>query len=96
MSFLQCLGYLSVDVVCLQERHVSSCFECDLWFSSSGFSVVASPGPVHSCGSAILYRPSFSLTKSSFDSSGRFVLAHFSREGVNFGLAFQIPTSQYQ
>ena len=87
MSFLQWLGHLSVDFVCLQELHVSSCVECDLWFSSSGFSVVASPGSVHSCGSAILYRPSFSLTKSSFDSSGRFVLAHFSREGVIFGLA---------
>ena len=86
MSFLQWLSHLSVDFVCLQELHISLCIECELWFSSSGFSVVASPGTVHSCGSAILFRPSFSLVKSSIDSCGRFVLAHFSCDGVSFGL----------
>ena len=87
MSFLQWLSHLEVDFVCIQELHITTCVECDLWFSASGFSVVASPGTLHSCGSAILYRPSFSLSKSFIDSGGRFVLAHFNRDHVTFGLA---------
>lgn len=61
MSFLQWLSHLEVEFVCILELHISSCIECDLWFSASGLSVVASPRTLHSCGSAILYRPSFSL-----------------------------------
>ena len=56
MSFLQWLSHLSVDIVCLQETHVSSCHEGDSWFSSYGFYVVSSPGSIHSCGSVILNR----------------------------------------
>lgn len=87
MSFCQWLSHLEVDFVCVQELHIATCVECDSWFSASGFSVVASPGTLHSCGSAVLYRPSFSLTKSCIDSGGRFVLAHFNRDDVTFGVA---------
>ena len=87
MSFLQWLSHLEADFVCIQELHITTCVECDLWFLASGFSVVASPGTLHSCSSAILYQPSFSLSKSCIDSGGRFVLAHFNRDDVTFGLA---------
>lgn len=86
LSFLQWLSHLAVDFVCLQETHVSSCSECDAWFSSYGFLTVASPGSAHSCGSVILYRPVFVLSKATFDNEGRFVLAHFERNGVTFGV----------
>ena len=55
LSFLHWLSHLAVDFVCLQETHVSSCSECDSWFSSYGFPVVSSPGTTRSC------RPSFCL-----------------------------------
>lgn len=86
LSFLQWLSHLAVDFVCLQETRVSSCSECDAWFSSYGFLTVASPGSAHSCGSVILYRPVFVLSKATFDNEGRFVLAHFERNGVTFGV----------
>ena len=87
LSFLQWLSHLTIDFVCLQETHVSSCSECTSWFSPYGFLCVASPGTIHSCGSVILYRPRFELHKSSFDSAGRFVHAVFSLHDVVFGLA---------
>ena len=46
-----------MDFICLQETRVSTCFECDSWFSSYGFLTVTSLGSTHSCGSVILYRP---------------------------------------
>lgn len=87
LSFLQWLSHLAVDFVCLQETHVSSCFECDSWFSSYGFLTVSSPGSTRSCGSVILYRSTFSLSKVAFDSEGRFIMAHFSQNDVTFGVA---------
>ena len=87
LSFLQWLSCLSIDFVCLQETHVSSCYECDSWFSHHGFLCVASPGSVHSCGSVILYRSKFELKQRSFDSAGRFVYAVFSLNDVSFALA---------
>lgn len=86
MSFLQWLSHLSADVVCLQETHISSCAEADSWFSSYGFLALSSPGSVHSCGSVILYRSSFTLVKSFCDRSGRFVLAHFTKDDLTFGI----------
>lgn len=86
LSFLQWLSHLAVDFVCLQETHVSSCSECDAWFSSYGFLTVASPGSAHSCGTVILYRPVFVVSKVTFDNEGRLVLAHFKRNGVTFGV----------
>ena len=65
MSFLQWLSHLSADVVCLQECHVLSCAEVDSWFSPYGCLALSSPGSVHSCGSVILYRSTFTLVKSS-------------------------------
>ena len=79
MPFLQWLSCLSADFVCLQEIHFSSCAEADSWFSSYGFLALTSPGSVHSCGSVVLYRPTFVLAKASFDRQGRFVLAHFKK-----------------
>lgn len=87
MSFLQWLSHLSADIVCLQETHVSSCAEADFWFSSYGFLALPSPGSIHSCGSVILYRPTFVLVKSSIDRQGRFVLAHFKKDDLIFGVA---------
>ena len=86
MSFLQWLSHLSADIVCLQETHVSSCAEADSWFSSYGFLALSSPGSVHSCGSVILYRASFVLVKSFCDKAGRFVMAHFKRDDLIFGV----------
>jgi len=51
------------------------------------FLTVASPGAIHSCGSVILYRPTFELCKTAFDPGGRFVLANFKHHGSSFGLA---------
>ena len=76
MCFLQRLSHQSVDFVCVQETHVSSCTEADSWFSSYAFLAVSSPGTVHSCGSVILYRLTFTFTKSHIDRHGHFVLAH--------------------
>lgn len=87
MSFLQWLSRLSADVVCLQEIHVFSCAEADSWFSPYGFLALTSPGSVHSCGSVVLYRPTFVLAKVSFDRQGRFVLAHFKKSDLLFGVA---------
>ena len=87
MSFLQWLSHMAVDFVCLQETHVSSCFECASWFSPYGFLIVASPGTAHSCGTVILYRSTFELSRSSFDAGGRFVSAHFKYHGFSFGVA---------
>ena len=87
MSFLQWLSHLSADFVCLQETHVSSCAEAVSWFSSYGFLVLSSPGSVHSCGSVILYRSTFVLASSVADRQGRFVLAHFKKDDLLFGVA---------
>ena len=87
LSFLHWLSHVAVDFVCLQETHVSSCSECDSWFSPYGFLAVSSPGTTRSCGSVILYRPTFILSKVAFDNEGRFVLAHFKRNDVVFGVA---------
>ena len=51
------------------------------------FFTVASPGTIHSCGSVILYRSTFELSKTAFDAGGRFVLANFKYHGSSFGLA---------
>ena len=76
-GLLQWLSHLSLDFVCLQETHVLSSEECRSWFSSFGYQCLASPGSVHSCGSVILYRPRYALTKSQIDADGRFVMAEF-------------------
>ena len=87
VCLLQWLSHLVVDFVCLPETHVSSCSECFSWFSPYGFQSLASPGTAHSCGSVILYRSTFELSRSSFDFSGRFVLAHFKFRDSLFGVA---------
>ena len=62
-----------VDIVCLQETHCLSLFECSLWFQSSGFSFSLSCGSVHSCGCVVLFRPSLSLVNSWGDDDGRYL-----------------------
>ena len=86
---MQSLGhlYLSFHFACLQETHCTSSREAQQWFSSYGFSVVASPGSIHSCGSVILYRPMYTLVNSWADSEGRFVMAEFRRHGITFRVA---------
>ena len=74
----------NVDIVCLQETHCVSSTECLLWFSSSGFSSVVSPGSVHSCGNIILFRPSLSLINSWCDVDGRYLQCEFSFLGKSF------------
>ena len=82
LPFLQWLFHLSVDCVYLRETRVSSCAECNSWFSPYGFLCVAHPGSVHSCDSVILYRPKFVSKISSFDSAERFVFVEFSWHDV--------------
>ena len=79
-------GYPSLPLIffCLQELHVLSCAECNSWFSSFGFLSVCSPGSTHSCGTAILYRPKFVLSRSSIDPNGRFVSAEFRFDEISF------------
>ena len=84
MSFLFWLSQSPVDIVCLQELHVLSCVECTSWFSAFGFLSVCSPGSTHSCGTVILYRPKFVLSRSSIDPNGRFVFAEFRLDEISF------------
>ena len=86
MSLLQWLSHLAVDFVCLQETHVSSCSECDSWFSPYGSLAVASPGSTPVALSSCRDQPSPS--KVAFDSGGRFVLAHFKQNNTVFGVAY--------
>ena len=86
LSFSHWPTHLAADFVCLQETHVSSCSKCDSCFSSYGFLAVTSPGSTRSCGSVILYRPTFTLSKVALNTEGRFVLAHFKRNDT-FGVA---------
>ena len=81
MHWLHSLPFVP-DVVCLQEAHCTSPSECESWFRSSGFSVVASSGSSRSCGCIVLFRPMLSLVKSSSDNCGRFLLCEFSLRGV--------------
>ena len=75
---------LVVDVVCLQETHCVSQIECDLWFSSSGFSSCLSSGSNHFCGCIILYRPSLSFIGLWIDTVGRYLQCEFSFYGKSF------------
>ena len=63
-----------VDVVCFQECHCSSENDSQMWFRSSGFSSVVSPGSVKSCCSIIL----LSFVNLWSDSDGHFLLAEIS------------------
>ena len=78
--FLQWLHSLPVvvDVVCIQESHCVSLAECDLWFRSSGFPSVVSPGSKKSCGCVVLFRPTLSLVQSWADEEGRLLQCEFS------------------
>ena len=67
----------TVDVVCVQEAHCTSVFECDSWFRSSGFLSTVSPGSNKLCGCLILYRPVLPFVKSWLDSDGRFLQCEF-------------------
>ena len=79
-GFLQWLHSLPVvvDVVCIQESHCVSLAECDLWFRSSGFPSVVSPGSKKSCGCVVLFRPTLSLVQSWADEEGRLLQCEFS------------------
>ena len=79
-GFLQWLHSLPVvvDVVCIQEYHCVSLAECDLWFCSSGFPSVVSPGSKKSCGCVVLFRPTLSLVQSWADEEGRLLQCEFS------------------
>ena len=84
MGFLQWLGHLPVDFVCLQETHALSANEATAWFSSYGWSSVVSPCSRHSCGTVLLFRLYYQILNSWFDSDGRFVLVEFSFRNVVF------------
>ena len=86
MSILQWLSHLSLDIVCLQETHITSPNECSAWFSSYGYMSV-SPGTNHSCGVVVLYRPCYYVTKTWIEPGGRFVMLEFSHHNVVFRVA---------
>ena len=79
-GFLQWLHSLPVvvDVVSIQEYHCVSLAECDLWFRSSGFPSVVSPGSKKSCSCVVLFRPTLSLVQSWADEEGRLLQCEFS------------------
>ena len=77
LSFIHWLHSLNHDFICLQELHFSDDAELLSWFSSSGFSIISSPGSVKSAGVAILYRPRFTLSNSWKDDLGRFIMGEF-------------------
>ena len=89
LGLSQWLRSLSVvpDVVCLQETHCVSDFECQSWFRSSGFLSVVSPGSNKSRGCIILYRPALSLVKSWSDDDGRLLQCEFVLLGKTFRVA---------
>lgn len=82
LLFLQ-WSHLSADFVCLEETHMSSESECSSWFSSSKFLSLASPGSVHSCGTALLYHPRFTSCIFSSDAYGHFICAELSYHVVS-------------
>lgn len=84
MALLQWLSHFSLDFACLQETHVVNPSECASWFSSYGFLSVVSPGSWHSCGTVILFRPTYTLINSWTDDAGRFVMAEFRRHDIVF------------
>ena len=84
LGFLHWLCRSNFDVVCLQEVHTLSSEECSLWFSSTGFQAVVSPGSNRARGTVVLFKPSLSLTSSFCDDAGRFVLCDFSFRGKAF------------
>ena len=79
-GFLQWLHSLPVvvDVVCIHESYCVSLAECDLWFRSSGFLSVVSPGSKKSCGCVVLFCPTLSLVQSWADKEGRLLQCEFS------------------
>ena len=85
-GFLQWLRSLPavVDVVCIQESHCASLAECDLWFRSSGFLSVVSPGSKKSYGCVVLFRPPLPLVQSWADEEGRQLQCEFSFRDQSF------------
>ena len=86
LSFLQWLSNIDADFVALQETHAVSCDEASSWFSCFGFDVVSSPGSARSCGVALLFRAKYSIIKTCFDKSGRFIQAEFTIDGITFSV----------
>ena len=84
---MQWLSHLCLDVVCLQETHVTSRAEAVSWFSPFGFLVVVAPGSPHSCGSVILYRPRLIFCRSWTEQNNRFLMAEFSDRGMTYRIA---------
>ena len=92
-GFLQWLHSRPVvaDVVCIQESHCVSLAECDLWFRSSGFPSVVSPGSKKSCGCVVLFRPTLSLVQSWADEEGRLLQCEFSFRVISLYAANRNP-----
>ena len=83
---MQCLRHMALDFVLLQETHVTSCRECEMWFSPYGFLTSCFPGTAHSCGTVILYHPVFEASNVFFDAAGRFIMVYFKHNGSSFGI----------
>ena len=77
VDWLKCL---KADIVCLQETHASSHAVIKKWFANSGYRIVSSCYTNKSCGTAILVKDCFHVTKIIKDDVGRFVQAI-----INFG-----------
>ena len=71
---------MKTDIVCLQETHASSHDIIKKWLVNSGYRVVSSCYTNKSCGTAILIKDCFHITKIIKDDVGRFVQAI-----INFG-----------
>ena len=71
---------MKADIVCLQKTHASSHDIIKKWFAHSDYRVVSSFYTNKSCGTAILIKDCFHITKIIKDDVGRFVQAI-----INFG-----------
>ena len=84
LSLMQWLRHLCLDVVYLQDIHVTSRAEAVSWFSPFGFLVVVAPGSPHSCGSVILHHPRLIFCRSWTEQNSRFLMAEFSDRGMTY------------
>ena len=72
VDWLKCI---KVDVACLQETNAPSHESIRKWFANSGFRVVSSSISAKRCGTALLIREPYSVTKVIHDDGGCFVQA---------------------
>ena len=77
---------MKADIVCLQETHAPSHDTIKKWFANSGYRLASSCHTNKSCGTAILIKDCFTVTKIIKDDAGRFVqvLVNFGEDQLSF------------